>query len=628
MVHAEDSDYVGKVEVTFFQNPKIYYENYGPTKLIGGHYKIITYLSLDEYNKHYEGLGDRISNLINTCKNTTHSMVCANYQNVLSHLYQEITSQRDKMYISLGKNLDNKNNTEEYEARRKRRGLINFIGTGLHFLFGICDDDCTAKANDAIEQNEKNGKNVLHIVKQQTTVVKTAVREIATTINKTEKIYNEMQQMEKSFVQNLVLLGNATDDILNILQSNALQNLYTLITNQYAYDTENLIQIVTAARAGVIHSNLLTNEDVARIVRSIRPKLNSHQLEIPLGTTPLEVYDLFKISKMSVYYSNNRIVFITKLPLVKTIEFTTYSVIPVPFRTLVNETRDSYLLETESPYVAITKDRSNYVTFTIEQLDKCVDTHKFRICPHSQPVQQNNQRSPCEVQLFKEEKLLSTRNQGPCNLRSAYIPRGIYHKLRYSNEWIYTVVADDLVITCASISQPKMQTIFSAGIISINDTDCRITTNNELLVPDEELSIKTHSNFIPRTNLSPLLDMLPNVSFTQRIKHLEVPHNIKLTDMKHISKSLDEINDMIDEEEIRQNNYKKIEHHSYLTVILIAISTTLLVVIYVLIKCKYPHHVTSSPSYVSYSGQYEPQQREYFISRQTSVRPVAPPSPR
>ena len=89
--------------------------------------------------------------------------------------------------------------------------------------------------------------------------------------------------------------------------------------------------------------------------------------------------------------------FATKLPLLKITEFTTYSVIPVPFKKIINETYESYLLGTETQYVSITKDRSNYVTFTIEQLDKCMDTRKFRICPTNQAVRQNNNKSPCEV---------------------------------------------------------------------------------------------------------------------------------------------------------------------------------------------------------------------------------------
>jgi hypothetical protein len=37
--------------------PGLYFENYGPTRLIGAEYKLIMYLSLAEYNKKYNELG-------------------------------------------------------------------------------------------------------------------------------------------------------------------------------------------------------------------------------------------------------------------------------------------------------------------------------------------------------------------------------------------------------------------------------------------------------------------------------------------------------------------------------------------------------------------------------------------
>lgn len=37
--------------------PGIYFESYGPIRLIGAEYKLNTYLSLTEYNNKYAGLG-------------------------------------------------------------------------------------------------------------------------------------------------------------------------------------------------------------------------------------------------------------------------------------------------------------------------------------------------------------------------------------------------------------------------------------------------------------------------------------------------------------------------------------------------------------------------------------------
>lgn len=80
---------------------------------------------------------------------------------------------------------------------------------------------------------------------------------------------------------------------------------------------------------------------------------------------------------MKVFYGNNRIVFITKIPLVTDAELTTYSVIPIP--TWLLEKEQFVMIAPESPYVAVSKDRKNVTTFTNEKMTQCTQTNIFRI---------------------------------------------------------------------------------------------------------------------------------------------------------------------------------------------------------------------------------------------------------
>lgn len=99
-----------------------------------------------------------------------------------------------------------------------------------------------------------------------------------------------------------------------MLQSNELQNIYTLLINQYTYETATLNQIVIAARSSVIHSSLMTIQDVSKAIKNIKNRIPTRKLEIPMGSRLSEVYELQKVTKMTVFYGNNRIVFITKIP--------------------------------------------------------------------------------------------------------------------------------------------------------------------------------------------------------------------------------------------------------------------------------------------------------------------------
>lgn len=63
-----------------------------------------------------------------------------------------------------------------------------------------------------------------------------------------------------------------------------LRNIFTMLTNQYAYKTLTISQIVVAARKGVIHTSLMTPQGIA----------SERKLNIPMATRPTELYELQK----------------------------------------------------------------------------------------------------------------------------------------------------------------------------------------------------------------------------------------------------------------------------------------------------------------------------------------------
>jgi len=136
------------------------------------------------------------------------------------------------MYISLGHNM---NQTNDQETKRNKRGLINFIGNTMYTLFGVCDDKCANKLGKQLNKQRK--ANILHIMNKQTTVVKAIVKQIGSTLNRTEELYKEISSKEQQLHQRMIKIQNITDDVLDLLQAAEVHNLYTIITNQYAYET-------------------------------------------------------------------------------------------------------------------------------------------------------------------------------------------------------------------------------------------------------------------------------------------------------------------------------------------------------------------------------------------------------
>lgn len=483
---------------------------------------------------------------------------------------------------------------------------MNFMGSGMSYLFGVCHDDCTTKANDAIDRTERNGNNILHIMKQQTTVVKTAMKQISVGMNQIQSLYKELREKEKAFVENLNILKGSTDIILHLLKANAIQNMYTLLTNQYAYETSTLNQIVTAARARVIHSSLMTITDIAHVVKKINSRVDKKQLEVPMGTKPSKVYELLKVTKMTVFYGNNRIIFVTKIPLVTSTELTTYNVIPISVRRPNDAEATMQILDPETPFIAITKNRKEYTPISKEQMDKCTETNIYRICPMTLPMLINNLLAPCEVYFFNEPKEGKTEEM-KCKIRTASLKKNLFHKLRYTNEWIYSVYYDQLIVTCTSLSEPQIKIIRGEGIIKLSDNDCQVRTTNGVLEPEQDLATKNYTNFIPRTNMTKLFENLPNNTLKMNMRNLGIYHDIRFTDMRQATKSLEEIEGIINSEQEREENYARTKHHSimlYVTMGLAVLSIMLILIIYIMTKCHYIHKKCHSRRRSRYPPMY------------------------
>jgi hypothetical protein len=80
-------------------------------------------------------------------------------------------------------------------------------------------------------------------------------------------------------------------------------------------------------------------------------------------------------------------------------------------------------------YVAMTKDRKRFTTFTEKQLGEYTETTIYRICRTPQPIQEINEHQPCEVQLFKGPEVIPTKYV----IEKCTLQRNIYHRLQGKN---------------------------------------------------------------------------------------------------------------------------------------------------------------------------------------------------
>ena len=572
----------------FENQTSVFYENCGDVRIIGAQWQMVTYIPLENYDRRQDQLLNEINTMTNQCKgNLTEYEICSKFNYIIKTMFQEISVQREQMYESIGRYTTE--SEKKYNTRQKR-GLINVIGSAMKTLFGVCDEDCTKETTSQISEIEKTNERMMHILSAQTTVVKTSVQGIdgaATEIKNYYADLNSTQEILKTKIKELI--GN-THTIETLTLSNKVHNIFTALLSQFAFETSSLNAIITAARAGVIHSSLLTPRELARHLTQIKLKLPIN-LNLPMGTDPSEIYELSKITKMAVFHSGNQIVFLIKIPLITETELILYKILPIPHQIITQkngniDNKHSIILKPEYQYVGITKNRRQYTTFSETQLLHCTETELFTICPEFQPIQYESKNQPCEVSLFKNPDRLPQT----CEAGIVVLTKNIFHKLKYANTWIFTTTNETLTIACQKVKEPYIVKLKRHGLIKLNQ-DCRAYAENIVLNPTRDMKSKYYVNFIPKIGVGKLSIYIPKIGdihFPDRkIKH----DSHKLDDVHQIANSLDEVQDMINTELRRQSGYEvATEKHSYLIIIIIGLLVISIILWYVYMMYKYKYN--------------------------------------
>lgn len=575
----------------FKNQTMMYYENYGMVRLTGATWQLITYLPLQNYDNRHDKLNEEINIMSNICKaNMSAYEICSRLDNIFKIMFQEISVQREKMYESIGRYPEHVEVTTT-AINRKKRGLINFVGTAMKTLFGVCDDDCAKESVKEINKIEKTNERMIHILKDQTTVVKSAVKGISSTSGEMNKLYGELVDKQGAISTKIGELVNKTNTLETLILSNRIHGIFTALIAQYSYETTTINSVITAARSGVLHPSLMTPRELANHLTQIKLKLPIN-LNLPMGTNPNEIYELSKITKMAVFYSGeNQIVFVIKIPLVTELELTLYKILPIPqpVETMINgvlNKNHSIILKPEFQYVGITKNREQYTTFTETQLLHCKETEIFTICPEFSPVVHSNTKNPCEISLFKNPDILPET----CETGILILSKDIFYKLKFTNTWIYATKGEILTIACRGNPEPYIHKLKNQGLITLN-SDCRAYGNNIILSPTQYIKSKYYVNFIPQIGSGNLVFTVPN-----KIKDINLPKLVikedshKLEQIHELAHSFDEVQKMIDSEIEKQSGHDIVNNKNnylmYLTIGLLVFSLILIFIIYITYKCK------------------------------------------
>lgn len=162
-----------------------------------------------------------------------------------------------------------RNKVQTIIPHREKRGLLNFVGTIYKWLYGTMDDSDRQEIEDHLNTIDRNNHNSIENINKQ----------IKINQNFNETLMKLKNVIEKDRLSVLVRLNELEDYYSKVLYGYTIYIDFALKLKILQDNIEHIQDNIASARLGIIHSNILTNEEI------VEYKIDFQKLQnIKLGT--------------------------------------------------------------------------------------------------------------------------------------------------------------------------------------------------------------------------------------------------------------------------------------------------------------------------------------------------------
>jgi len=302
-------------KITRFQhNPGLYYEKRGTLLRTDEKWKLVVKLDISALEKRINQANKFLKTTAKMCAdNDIHDnnrISCQNIYSGLQNKKQTLVFLFERIKVIMG------------FSTRKRRGLINGIGSVAKQLFGTMDADDEKTINDHINLIENKQLAEQHALKNHLKILNTTIAHL----DEVESIIQSNEEtLAKSVSQIMASVNRQTQE--NLLNEHLLA--ITNILQEIETDIRDIINLITETH------NKLTQLDfvpIERIIQSLRDTNNHLQndLRFPFQITAKNWVRIKEFVTIAVYCKGSNIFVVMQVPLVHSIEHGIYNVIPSP----------------------------------------------------------------------------------------------------------------------------------------------------------------------------------------------------------------------------------------------------------------------------------------------------------
>lgn len=369
------------------------------------------------------------------------------------------------------------------EETRKKRGIINGLGTTFKWLTGTLDAADGEHINKCLDQLEADDHKVQELLKQQIQIVTSTIKNFNNSINTMFLHENSVNKYITDIQDNV----NENQDRIKV-NSNLLLLLelceiliesYQLIENEIR-DIEDSI---TFSKLNVLHPSIIQPSELLNQLHLISQNLKHGAL--PTHATLTSLPTIVNLIDLNAFQTEKRLVFVLRIPLVSNDIFKLYHLYSIPTKNPSNNL--FHLIIPESKYVGISTDNRLYIPMHSTANCKTISSTQ-KLCKDVIPLTLNDPN--CETEVITQ---VSTKKCNPIQI--GFSDYNII-KLRL-NRYILIVSQAIPVVTNCQGETSKTQLITSNSLLYLNPRCSAFIGSTQLYAYDAKSSNSTAEDIIP-----------------------------------------------------------------------------------------------------------------------------------
>lgn len=517
----------------------IFFEHIGNAKLYSENWKVITYMNISFYSTKLTLIKSLYERSRPLCAENKAHVEIVNCIQIREFLQTQIPTleQKQKTIFSL------------LNHKISKRGIFNGGGTILKWFFGTADSDDVEHIDDTINKVERDDKEILKLMKDQTHVFKT-------TISNFNDSLSALKSHERTLNKNIDYLNeylkkdlDAKQRYMTAIKLLSHLNSLTYLVNEMNEQYDVLTDAILFIRTNTIHPKILTP---TQLIKELEPRLRTLEdgKGFPLPLDSDHAYKILELSQISCYYSGERLVFIIEIPITLPAIFNVYKTYPLPV--LMSKSRTSYTyVEPSSPIILISTNKMQYIQ--LNNLDGCSKITDDDFICESHLIYSTLEKPSCETTLLTST---STTISKICRTAVLFGTLHIWHPLKF-NQWIFVTSEEDRLTVICKHSSVKDDKIRDVGILTLS-SDCTAYSKLTKLLPQHTTTSEYH-NIIPNVRILDTDCCDKDDNETEHAIQLTKVHltNIRLDDLKQASHRLSQFEDDID---ALKNNHREMHH--------------------------------------------------------------------